>query len=644
MSQPEALALHSGGSLGLIARRYGALGGDVVSWARASPLSLGRISEVTAQLSPSGIGAVRIRTTSSLDQRGAPLRLPAPIAGDSATLVLLALALRSLTPEHSAPMQGVLTGSGRVTLDGVEAVTGWPEKLSALAGAIQALSLAGPVTLLCPGVQRDEVVSVLKSLPAFSAEGSGWLCGGVRVLLVPIDTPSMLLRTQRRSRGLLIGGLSASVLGLLGAVLLHDGAEPRSSAELSVLWTGEQTGAFLHQVSSVPAVLEADTPALALLHPSAEKGRGRVELYTGLEATPAVTLIGSRDRNLTHANAVAIPDMDRDGFQELVVAIPESDRPGRNSGELLLLFGGPTMLSGSLSMQTAEVWAGPAEIARLGAAITPLDGLIAAGAPGMDRVYVFDPTDPVPVAVIGGRGERGIGRALAAGDVLGGDGIADLIVGAPTARSHDGEKTGAVLLYQGPLVGDLDARSPLDLDSAVSMETYGLHPGSQAGKRVWGLGDVDGDGLDDFAGLTPGSNRWGTDAGAIHVYLGRPVVVDAWTHGDWGHMAILGHDAQKLREAQVTSADLDGDGALDVVVGLSRGGSGSTLVWYGPLLPGTVLPEEADVVVSHGAEHGISRLAAVDVDGDGRDEVLLGMPGWGQAKRREVGAIWVLSE
>jgi len=270
-------------------------------------------------------------------------------------------------------------------------------------------------------------------------------------------------------------------------------------------------------------------------------------------------------------------------------------------------------------------------------------GRLAAGGPQVDRVYRGAPTALAPVAVINGRGDQGIGRASAAGDVVGSDGIMDLIVGAPNTYSHDRIQAGAILLYEGPLVGELDAHSPLGQRTAVSQEVYGLLPGSQAGEQVWGLGDVDGDGIDDFAGLTPGHNRWGSDAGAVHIYLGRSVILDPWVNGDWGYMSILGHEEQRLVEVQMMPADLDGDGVHDIAISRTSGETSALLAWYGPLQPGTVFPQEADLVVlSHGTENLIHKLTATDLDQDGRDEVLLGMSNWGQAQYREAGAIWLL--
>jgi hypothetical protein len=633
-----------------VARRYEALGGDVVSWALAAPLSLGRVAAVTRQLTPArGGAAARIRATASLDVHGAPLQLPAPIAGDSAALVLLALALRALAPDQTSPaIRGVLTGSGSVQEDGVGPVSGWPEKLTALAGALTSTATAGEVTLLCPRVQQREVEALLKGHPAFTPSDGGWQCGDARVLLVPIAAPTDLLhaRPAARSRAVLIAGASVPLFMLLAAALLSDSPAPRSTMTPLRLWTGEQTGAALHRVYPVVGVLEDDEAALALFRPAARSGRGRLDLHAASDpAAPIVSLTSAWGGSLIHASALSVPDVDRDGYPELVVAIPESDRAGRNAGEVLLLPGGPALQGGALAAQATARWTGDAAIARLGAVIAPLDGLIAAGAPGQDSIFLLDPIDSMArVSAIRGRGDQGIGRSMASGDILGGDGIADLVVGAPLTDSHHGAETGVVLLYQGPIVDDLDARSPIDFDSDVSKEHYGLFPGSRAGDRVWVLGDVDGDGLDDFAALTPGPNRWGSVEGAIHVYLGRPVVQDPWANGDWGYQAILGEAGQSLLEASVQAADLDGDGAQDIVVGFRRGEIASAAVWYGPLHTGTMLPTDADLVEPFGVEHAMSHLTAVDLDQDGDDEVLLGTPSWGQDQLREAGAVWVLGE
>src|SRR6185503_11464809 len=76
-----------------------------------------------------------------------------------------------------------------------------------------------------------------------------------------------------------------------------------------------------------------------------------------------------------------------------------------------------------------------------------------------------------------------------AGDVNG-DGIPDLIVGAP---SYDGiqDFAGRAYLFLGPFDAD---RSAADADATISAVTFG----DNLGFSVAGAGDTDGDGFDDL--------------------------------------------------------------------------------------------------------------------------------------------------
>ncbi len=162
-----------------------------------------------------------------------------------------------------------------------------------------------------------------------------------------------------------------------------------------------------------------------------------------------------------------------------------------------------------------------------------------------ERLNAWDASKPD--ATIQGPTTGGFGTALAGAGDVDGDGVADILVSAPSEASGS-DVTGAVYVYSGA-----------DWEAWVDGPYERITGDSAIGATIASLGDVDGDGLDDFA---LGSPSVGSDRGEVDIFLGGPghsTVSDAWAK-------IEADDAGQAFGSSMAVGDLDEDGVNELVV------------------------------------------------------------------------------
>jgi hypothetical protein len=200
------------------------------------------------------------------------------------------------------------------------------------------------------------------------------------------------------------------------------------------------------------------------------------------------------------------------------------------------------------------------------------------------------------------------GTAVACAGDLNGDGFGDLAVGAP--GFDDGETDeGAVFVYFGT---EDNPSAPVRRESNVSYAAMGT--------AVAGAGDTNGDGLDDLIVGAPDFSDTHDNQGRIYLYLGAPAADSGLAASAW---TSTGESVGNRFGASVSSAgDTNGDGLADVIVGAD--GAGRACVFLGD---GAGSPVLAPVLSGASVGSGFgAAVAAGDTNGDGFSDVAVGAP------------------
>lgn len=166
----------------------------------------------------------------------------------------------------------------------------------------------------------------------------------------------------------------------------------------------------------------------------------------------------------------------------------------------------------------------------------------------------------------------------------------------------------------------------------------GRNEGDLLGTAVALAGDPDDDGWQDVLVGSPRESRGAYQAGVAYLFSADPA-----QDGRTASAEILGQvEGEDLGTAVAGPGDLDGDGVDDILVGGTRIDSPTPLpgvvsLWYGPL-SGIRTLNDADALVEGEIPSdylGFSMAGAGDVDGDGRQDLLLSAssasltgPGW----------------
>lgn len=313
-----------------------------------------------------------------------------------------------------------------------------------------------------------------------------------------------------------------------------------------------------------------------------------------------------------------IGDFDGDGIEDYVVGQSYNTAGGiTGSGSAVIVSGANH--NNFLGFTSGTAAAGQFGYSVSGAGDFNNDGYadVLIGAPGIDSVYFMHGRDTSWTGNLASQsellsGDTGFGTSVAGIGDYNGDGYADFVVGAPYAG---GSTNGSIRMY----FGNANGTTTLS-DTIIGAAGEGL------GEDVFGIGDINGDGLSDMIVGTNGNGgkiffgASGNSIGSASVELDIPAGTNNYAVTGGGGVG-----------------DFNGDGYDDFVIAIGDNDSTSAYVVYGkqdwsgtPTIDASYLknPENAQEIRYNGANnlHELEISGIGDINGDGYDDFAIGLP------------------
>ncbi len=276
---------------------------------------------------------------------------------------------------------------------------------------------------------------------------------------------------------------------------------------------------------------------------------GSVRVYSGSNGGLVRTIYGNWASGYFGGSIANVGDTNGDGVNDLAVGDRFDGSNGASSGRV-------SVYSGSTGLQLWTV-IGSGVDAELGSSL--------------DGGYDLD-SDGTPDVVVGALGDAASGIDSGSAYVLSGaSGSQIRVIHGVNSGDHFGESVSLVADIDSDAVADIVIGAPGSNGTSGSVHVYsggsGLPLHALAGDPINGflgrsledMGDIDGDGLGDFAMSRLNCHYAGDDHGAVVIMSGSSMLPIAWMLGDYED----GHFGRSLSNA----GDVDGDGKDDVVVG-----------------------------------------------------------------------------
>ena len=449
-----------------------------------------------------------------------------------------------------------------------------------------------------------------------------WRVGGISLLTAGALGLGVQLTIPPRSAiaAQLSGSISLADVGSTLAGATFNGIAESDHAGRSVSGAGDINGDGLADLVigaywGAPGDSNRGESYLVYGQPSQSPLAGSLDLADVGGDLAGATFRGISENDKSGRSVSSAGDVNGDGLDDLVIGSYRTNT-GDRWGETYLVYGQPSVspLSGVL------------HLANVGAAVA-----------GATFSGIMD--DDNSRHVVSGAGD------------VNGDGLADFISGAPFVNAGGNDRGQSYLVYGQPTGSPLSSWQTMDkIGSTLAGATFdGVANGDQSGFSVSGAGDVNGDGLADLLIGANAANAGGLNRGETYLIYGQAVgssLSGSLELGDVGNAVagatFGGLEDNNLSGTSVSAAgDVNGDGLDDLLIGALRAAAGgytrgqSYLVYGQPTgsqLSGTLNLADVGGALAGATFNGIddtdysgkSVSAAGDVNGDGRDDLLIG--------------------
>jgi len=360
------------------------------------------------------------------------------------------------------------------------------------------------------------------------------------------------------------------------------------------------------------------------------------------EIEPASPQIGIEINGITNgdgfqSNLVASGDFNGDGFDDVLITARRADPPsGTDAGKSYVLFGSATDITGGDNVFELSDLNGTNGFALTGVSAGDAAGFSAASAgdvngDGIDDILIgardADPGATVTGAAyviygqLGGwvpsfdlgslNGTNGfvvtgansgdqLGTSVAGAGDLNNDGFDDILIGAQSADPNGSGSGQVAVIYGGASLGATISAGALDGQNGYLLN--GAAASDILGATVAGIGDLNGDGFDDFMAGAVLADPNGNSSGQAYVVYGKATNSTAESNAvNRNFLEAEDASAQVLSDAgTVEFDDLDVNDTIDITFA-----SNNDIVWSGGTLDATL----AAALVA-GFSTGISGAAA----------------------------------